>query len=105
MDGDAPFQLEKERWYNLKLSVTMNNPVSESNGRAELFVDGTSRAVAEGLQWRADASAAIDTFKLSTFYGGNDASWKPSTTTHIKYDNFIVREVPFCDKGITNAEF
>jgi len=91
MTGDALFRVEKGVWYNLKLSVTMNNPPHKSNGRAELFINGVSRAVADGLQWRKVGSAKIDRFGLSTFYGGASKVWAPSTTTHIEYDNFLVQ--------------
>merc|ERR1719446_849091 len=101
MDGDKPFHLKTGVWYNIKLSVTMNNPVTESNGKAELFVDGVSRAIATGLQWRKDAKANIDTFGLSTFYGGSNPSWSPTKTTHAQFDNFVVKaDSHFCANGI-----
>merc|ERR1719482_1998911 len=91
MDGDEPFRLQKGVWYNLKLSITMNNPPDKRNGRAELFINGISRAVVDGMQWRKVRSAKIDKFALSTFYGGNAPKWAPSRTTHVKYDNFLVQ--------------
>merc|ERR1719401_1298452 len=90
MNGSDPFIFQKGVWYNITLSITMNDPPEESNGKAELFVYGESLAVQNGLQWRKDGTANIDMFGFSSFYGGSDTSWSPSKTTHVQYDNFLV---------------
>lgn len=109
MNGAVPFQLKKGTWYRITLSITMNSPPEASNGKAELYIDGVSRSLVTGLQWRKDGKANIDTFGLSTFYGGSDAKWSPSKTTHAKYDNFVVTSVnvvePYCSHGIKNGRY
>merc|ERR1712032_969530 len=105
MDRNTPFLLQKGVWYHLILSVTMNSPPDARNGRAELFINGQSTVVANELQWRAVNGATIEHFKLSTFYGGSSKSWAPTRTTHIQYDNFVIRTTgadvdPWCATGI-----
>ena len=83
--------LERGKWYRANIYVKRNSAINASDGIAALYLNGTKVAERRDLNLVADMSTYIDGFAFSTFYGGSDSSWSPSTTTFVYYDNFNVR--------------
>mmetsp|Transcript_82267 Transcript_82267/g.180888 ORF Transcript_82267/g.180888 Transcript_82267/m.180888 type:complete len:352 (+) Transcript_82267:401-1456(+) len=110
VDG-SPVYLQTGRWYRMTLYVELNEPASESNGMAALFLDGLEVARMEGMQWRGDGADAtlIDNWGLSTFYGGSDSSWAPSEDMHIYLDNVTlagsIEKARSCDVWCRQIDF
>mmetsp|Transcript_37492 Transcript_37492/g.79521 ORF Transcript_37492/g.79521 Transcript_37492/m.79521 type:complete len:314 (-) Transcript_37492:727-1668(-) len=107
----SPIYLETGRWYRMTLYVELNEPASEANGIAALFLDGVEVARMDGVQWRGDGAddVFIDNWGLSTFYGGSDSSWAPSENMHIYLDNVTLagstKKTRTCDVWCRQVDF
>lgn len=88
----ATFRLQAGRWHAFSVHLRVNSTADASDGLAEVFVDGVPVSSQGGLRLRgADTQASlVNNFFFSSFYGGSDSSWSPSTTTHARFDNFAV---------------
>jgi hypothetical protein len=84
------FKFGKSTWYRIDIQVQMNSAVGSKDGSAVLFIDGVRQAEAPNLNLTGIQSVQIDQFQFSTFFGGHDSSWSPSTTQYIYFDNFVV---------------
>lgn len=90
--GQANFKFQKGRWYRVDMYVRMNSPVGSFNGQADLYIDGVHIAHAGSLRLTGTSNVKVDSFLLTTFYGGNDPSWSPSRNTTADFDNFVIRD-------------
>jgi hypothetical protein len=59
-----------------------------------VWVDGTQTFSEEGMRYRTVADLRIDGIFFSTFYGGADPSWAPSTDQHADFAGFAVSDQP-----------
>jgi hypothetical protein len=84
------WQFERGVWYRIDVQVQMNSAPQNSDGVARLYIDGNLLVEATGLRLTGHASVDIDTFIFSTFYGGSNPTYSPSTTTFAYFDNFAV---------------
>ncbi len=91
VEGEKDFAFSKGQWHTVELYVQLNSSPSLSDGLIELYVDGRMISQAKALRISGRSNIHIDTFMLSTFYGGNDSGWSPSKTTSALFDNFIVQ--------------
>jgi hypothetical protein len=73
------FKFETNRYYSISLYVHLNNPPEVSNGRVELFVDGTKVVSRQNIRFRtADGRATlIRNLLFNTFHGGNTVDYAP----------------------------
>ncbi|KAF8313480.1 hypothetical protein DL93DRAFT_2081211, partial [Clavulina sp. PMI_390] len=74
-------------WNQVDMVVGLNNPVSSKNGYIAAYYNGALAINQTGLQIRSDSSVgSIQGMFFSTFFGGSDSSWAPSTnqTTYFK---------------------
>lgn len=80
------------QYYSVSLHTRMNDPATESNGFARLFVNGKLIAEKSNIRWRAveGESTKITKFHFTTFHGGGDWSYAPSKTVYARFDNFAV---------------
>ncbi len=88
-DFDTGTTLPIAEWVEITQRVTMNDP-GIANGSIEIWIDGRSVLVESGLEWRDSTAFAVDRVFFSTFFGGADSSWAPSTTVHAQFDDIRV---------------
>lgn len=93
--------LKRGKWQAISLYVKLNT-VGKRDGVAELWIDGKREARKTGIKFRGTGKdTLISNMNFSTFYGGNNPSWKPSKTTSMRTDNYrvvkgrAVRKKPF----------
>ena len=77
------------RWHRIQHRVALNTP-GKKNGVLEAWLDGKKVLSLNNIEYRKTASIGINLFYFSTFFGGNDASWAPSTDQTINFDNFVI---------------
>lgn len=97
--GQTGFTFSKNTWHRVELWVKMNSSPSTADGEAELYVDGQKIIRVTNQRFTGSSSVDIDTFSFTSFYGGDDSSWSPSTTTTALFDNFSVRSGKFITGG------
>ncbi len=73
-------------------AVSASHPSPTTPGSASRYVDvrydGALVAHLTGITFRTASSPHIDSLMFSTFFGGHDSSWAPSTTQHIDFATF-----------------
>jgi hypothetical protein len=74
------------KWHTVSLHVVVNSP-GQSNGQAILSLDGKAVIDAGGLDI-TDTGTPIGGLFFSSFYGGHDPTWAPSSQTHIDFTDF-----------------
>lgn len=74
-------------WHRVQHRVVLNTP-GQRNGILEAWFDGTKVLSRNNLEFRKTREIGINLFYFSTFFGGNDASWAPSTDQTMHFDNF-----------------
>jgi|GEM_PF-2203345 len=88
--GWGGFQLLTNQWYTITFRVVLNTPGVE-NGILQVWIDGQLVDSRTGLLFRTNSSPqSINQQSISTFMGGNDASFAPNRTQHMWMDNFFV---------------
>lgn len=76
-------------WHRVQHRVVLNTP-GMKNGILEAWFDGSKVLSLNNLEFRKTNSIGINLFYFSTFFGGNDASWAPSTDQTMNFDNFVL---------------
>lgn len=76
-------------WHRVQHRVVLNTP-GIKNGILEAWFDGTKVLSLRNLEFRKTNNIGINLFYFSTFFGGNDASWAPSTDQTMDFDNFVL---------------
>ncbi len=76
-------------WHRVVHRVVLNTP-GIKNGILEAWFDGTKVLSLKNLEFRKTNNIGINLFYFSTFFGGNDASWAPSTDQTMNFDNFVL---------------
>ncbi|MEY3182327.1 MAG: hypothetical protein RLZ35_312 [Pseudomonadota bacterium] len=82
------FQIGK--WHRIQIYMKLNSGANKPDGTAELWLDNKLILKRTEIPFRGDENATIDHVCFSSFYGGNDATWAPSKTTYIRFDNFTL---------------
>jgi hypothetical protein len=75
------------RWHSIKEHVHLNTP-GQPDGYIDLTYDGTLYHFG-GLVIRTD-STHIDSLIFSTFFGGHDSTWAPTSAQRIDFSSFHV---------------
>lgn len=76
-------------WHRVQHRVVMNTP-GVADGILEAWIDGKKVLSEQKYMFRKSANIGINLFYFSTFYGGADASWAPSTDQYAFFDNFRI---------------
>jgi hypothetical protein len=76
-------------WHTVSERVHMNTP-GVANGTIDIFIDGVPVSHDAGIEFRVTAAVHIDSLLFSTFYGGHDSSWAPTTNQHLDFANFRI---------------
>lgn len=81
-------------WHTVEHRIAMNTP-GVADGVIEAWLDGELVLRDTARLWRnAGATFAIDTLYFSTFFGGSDSTWAPSTPQTVDFDDLIVADGP-----------
>lgn len=64
------------------------NDVGRANGYVRLDIDGESMIESDKLTYRASEDVFPEAFTFSTWFGGSDETWSPSTTLEAYFRNF-----------------
>jgi len=87
--GGDPASFSAGGWHTVEHRIVMNDPGS-SNGVMQAWIDGELALDMQDFAWRGENGAyAVDGLYFSTFYGGGDGSWAPSSEQTIDYDDFF----------------
>ena len=76
-------------WHTISERVHMNTP-GLTDGYIDVIYDGRQVAQFTGIVFRTDTATHADSLMFSTFFGGHDATWAPSTDQHIDYRSFRI---------------
>ncbi|MBB6273981.1 hypothetical protein HDF26_004454 [Pedobacter cryoconitis] len=88
----ASGSLQKGVWYHVHMYVKSNTG-SNTNGRAQIIIDGTT-ILDNDIRWTTnDSQRLINKLTFHTFRGGSQDEWKTNTTDYIYYDNLKVNKI------------
>jgi hypothetical protein len=73
------FNFSPDRYYAISLYVRVNNPPNQSNGIAEIYIDGERVVRRDNIRFRGiDGSAGlVGKILFHTFHGGNTEDFAP----------------------------
>ncbi|KAH9481930.1 hypothetical protein JR316_0006460 [Psilocybe cubensis] len=72
--GAYTFDRAVSRWMSIAFRVKLND-VGENNGEFELWIDGQSVMLADGLSFREREEGKIKGMHFQTFFGGHTKEW------------------------------
>ena len=84
--GSWHFQADG-RWHALSEHVHMNT-LGQANGWIDVTYNGALVAHFTGITFRTDTATHIDSLIFSTFFGGHDSTWAPTTAQRIDFAAF-----------------
>lgn len=79
---DRPMVLPTGQWFTVYFWVRLNT-LGRRDGFLLGYFDGELAVNVTGLSWRKDKNIYIDTYMVSTFYGGSTREWAPPRATYI----------------------
>lgn len=80
---------ERGKWYHLTERVKVNSTPTSQDGEVEAWVNGIHVLHVTGRQFTTNGEKA-DKLYLSTFHGGSDATWCPTETCYIWFDDMKI---------------
>jgi hypothetical protein len=96
--GGASLLFVPGTWHTVQHRVRMNT-VGSPDGVLQGWVDGELCLSEQTRQWRKVDTFAIDTLYFSTFFGGGDQSFAPSSAQTVDFDDLVVSRAPITDLG------
>ena len=92
--GNGPITFSTGTWHTVEHRIVMNTP-GDHDGILEAWLDGLPALSQKAFLYRlAGATYGIDTLYFSTFFGGSDSTWAPSSAQIVDFDDFIVSTGP-----------
>ncbi|KAF8525039.1 hypothetical protein BU17DRAFT_42049 [Hysterangium stoloniferum] len=88
--GRSSFTFVTGAWNKISMLVQLNDPVDLANGNIILYYNDVIAIQESGLQLRSDENVLATGFFFSTFFGGNDKSWAPTSDQHAFFRNFQI---------------
>jgi len=82
------FSFQDSSWNRITLLVLLNSPTSVDNGYVALYYNDVLALSQGGLQIRGGNDIDANGLFFSTFFGGDDSSWAPSTDQRAYFRNF-----------------
>ena len=80
------FEIPIGEWFDLTLEVKTNRTTSSRDGSLRAWVNDELLLQRDNIGWQTSGDRpAVQKLVFTTFYGGSDASWSPSTITYIRY--------------------
>ena len=91
LDGaNKPLTFVPGSWHWVQHRIVMNDDGTK-NGIMQSWMDGVLALDLQDFEWRVNgASYGVDGFYFSTFFGGGDASWAPSQSQIVDFDEILV---------------
>jgi uncharacterized protein YceK len=84
--------LNKAQTYHVHMYIKSNTG-SNTDGRAEIVIDGTT-VLDQAIRWTTnDSKRLIKQLSFHTFRGGSQSYWQSSTDGYIYYDNLSVHKI------------
>lgn len=74
-------------WNRISILVRLNDPPTESNGVFAVFYNDVPALTQNDLQYRTTNEVNATGFVFSTFFGGSDSSFAPTTEQHAFFRN------------------
>lgn len=90
------------QWHTIQHRVVLNTP-GDANGVIEAWFDGVKVLSSNTMLYRKTADIYINLFYFSTFYGGADQSWAPSSDQYMYYDNFRIATTPLPELQVSEV--
>ncbi len=84
---------QRGQWHTIQHRVVLNT-VGDANGIIEGWFDGVKVLSSDTMLYRKTEDIYINLFYFSTFYGGADQSWAPTSDQYMYYDNFRIATTP-----------
>lgn len=84
--------MAKDQWVTIKQRVKLNTG-NNANGQLQVWVNGLQKINRNNVRYMTNGSKRIDTFYFSTFHGGNDPSWAPSSTVYARFDDIVAQKL------------
>jgi len=84
---------ERGTWHSFQHRIVLNT-VGEANGIVEAWFDGVKVLSSNTMLYRKTEDIGINLFYFSTFYGGADPSWAPTSDQYMYFDNFRIATTP-----------
>ncbi len=91
LHGEARFQ--PGVWHTVTHRIVMNRP-GASDGIIQAWFDGKLALDKRDALLRLDDTVHVDALYVSTFFGGNEASWAAARDEVVDFDDFIVSTKP-----------
>lgn len=85
--GTGSFSFRTNHWTKVKQTLKLNSHSSE-HGSIAIWIDDHSEIYVNDITIRHDTGIYIDGIFFSTFFGGNDKSFKCPDDTHTYFRNF-----------------
>ena len=80
------FQIPVGEWFNVTIEVKSNRTTSTSDGSVRAWVNGTQVLQRDNIGWQTSGDQpGIQKLIFTTFYGGGDSSWSPSSAEYIRF--------------------
>lgn len=87
--NNADVLLQPNTWSKIRTQISLNTP-GLKNGTAKVWFNDQLALDLTDLRLRDQDSMHINQFYFSTFHGGSDATWAPSVTCTMDFDQFWI---------------
>src|SRR5690554_5923942 len=76
-------------WYHITERVKINTDGSTYDGEVQIWVNGKEVLHVTGIRFTSNGDK-VDNLYISSFHGGGDATWSPTTTCHTYIDDVTI---------------
>jgi hypothetical protein len=90
--GRGNWSFTPDAWHEIEQRVRLNHPGS-ADGEVQVWFDGKQVLDQRGLEFRTVPDLQIEGLFFSTFFGGSDASWASTASTHVDFAGFDLRSL------------
>lgn len=91
-DISTGFTFPEDQWVTIKQRIKLNTG-NNANGVLQVWVNGSQKINRTNIRYMNNSTKRIDTFYFSTFHGGSDSTWAPSSTVYARFDNIVAQKV------------
>jgi hypothetical protein len=82
------FSFQAGQWNRVTVLVQLNRAPDVSNGLIQVYYNDVKAIDQPNLHFSNVSGLTIGGAYISTFFGGNDATWAPAADTHTYFRNF-----------------
>ncbi|MBY0426095.1 MAG: T9SS type A sorting domain-containing protein [Cytophagales bacterium] len=84
----SDYYITKGQWFKITERVKVNTGTNH-DGEVELWINDQPALLKTGIQFVSNGDK-VDNFYFSTFHGGNDATWAPTSDTYTWFDDLRI---------------